>query len=159
LVDIIREAQFPDIDRGTSLAILQQVLERRGIGASGVENPGGSLLAWSHPSILHLKPDVETDGHFVVVLPYSGRGDVTIWDGLDEFRTLPRKILEDQMSGIVLLTAPVPISSYTLRIASLGWDSQNAAFFCVGMLMVAAPALWRARKVSCSPCTEGLDNA
>ena len=143
LVDTIRQTQWPEVERGASLASLKELLERHGIYTLGIEMRSPSSFSWDFATIMHLRPDAGSRGHFVVLQPADGSGDVTIWNGVAGFQRVAPGWLEDRMSGIVLLTSPNPIDPQMLRNAKPNLLSSNWAWFCGGIVMVAVPALWR----------------
>ena len=72
IVSLIRELQWPDFRRGTSLKNLADALEKRGIFTSVLQVSPYSRIVHSEPVIVHFKPESEGDlGHFAVWLPSS----------------------------------------------------------------------------------------
>ena len=69
LVGLIRELQWPNMERGTSLADIGRALEKRGISTRAVRVPRGVFIDWRFPVIVHCQPNSSKIGHFVVALP------------------------------------------------------------------------------------------
>lgn len=112
LIDVIRESQWPDVGNGTSVVTLQQVLKQHGVDSIGIQSGQASLPEWRFLSILHLKAGAGSPhGHYVVMLPWNGTGDVTIWDGIDGFQIYSQEQLCAQSSGVALLTARASLDS------------------------------------------------
>lgn len=109
LLDVIREAQWPDSERGATLAAIEAALSRRRIGTCGVAIPFEADITWPHPVLVHLLHE-NGEGHFVVWLEQLGRTS-RVWDGLRGESEVDNELLAQSRSGTVLLTAPGPITS------------------------------------------------
>lgn len=145
LVDVIRETQWPDVEKGTNLAKLKAALEGRGLIAVGIEMQRPALLASHYPGIVHLKADGQTLGHFIVIPPHeTDVGDLlTVWDGLSGWRQVDRSSIENRMSPIELFVAPGPVEVQTICQPADSKSGLNGTLFCAGVLMVVIPAALR----------------
>lgn len=110
LLELVREIQWPEIERGASLEDLRRSLEKRGIYTYAMRISDHASLKWEFPAVLHLQPAKDVLGHFVVWLPESTENETQVWTGLYGVRTRHTAELASQMSGVVLLTAPRTIT-------------------------------------------------
>jgi ABC-type bacteriocin/lantibiotic exporter with double-glycine peptidase domain len=106
LIEVVRETQWPNLEKGTTLAQLQAALERRGVHTRAVDVPKDVSLCWNHPAIVHLRNARGNIGHFAVWIPSSNSRRVHVWDGLRGERTIPTAEFADERSGAILLTSP-----------------------------------------------------
>lgn len=124
LIDFVREVQWPNVRRGTSMADLADALERRGIFSEGVEIPPNSQLRWHEFAILHFSKrrkssgNGQGDGHFAVLLPSSTTQEAHIWNGLAGEQVGLYEELAEQLSGYVVLTSRRPINLEHVSISS-----------------------------------------
>jgi len=117
LVDLIRELQWSDFSRGTTLAEIQGVLERRGLYTAAIRINDLARLRWRHPVVLHLARTRNEIGHYVVWLR-NRRTQQVVWNGLMGEIELPDALPGLPFSGAVLLTAPSPITHPESALAS-----------------------------------------
>jgi ABC-type bacteriocin/lantibiotic exporter with double-glycine peptidase domain len=111
LVELIRELQWPDLSKGTTLSALSECLRNRGIETKLVHFDQGESIIWDEPVILHLDgaegtvDDARsTPGHFVAILPVEGSG----WKVADGVRVTLVHDLSSWLahaSGYMLLTS------------------------------------------------------
>jgi hypothetical protein len=106
---------------------------------------GNWLPGWRCACIVHLRSHSRSDGHFVVLMPNTSPGVVTIWDGLAGFQCMPQVRLRDQMSGVVLLTSPRPIDTFAIETGHNRRYTPKVKWFLVGVLVVAVAAVLRLR--------------
>lgn len=117
LIDVVREVQWPEFERGTSLALLQGVLVRRGISTYAMHVSPTNTLNWDEPVIVHLTPEDESGlGHFVILLPTEEAGVVRIWNGVGGLEYMESAEFYGKSSGNVLLTSAHPIQEPTSAI-------------------------------------------
>lgn len=107
LIDLVRAAQWPDIDKGASLAALEAVLRENGVGTQGVRVPSGAEIRWPYPVLLHCVDRRSESGHYVVLLRTAGDMCDVYW-GVDGCRRVGASELASLSSGVALLTAPSP---------------------------------------------------
>jgi ABC-type bacteriocin/lantibiotic exporter with double-glycine peptidase domain len=108
LEELIRELQWPEIDKGTSLGDLSQALEKRGLHVRAIAYPEDVPIRWSHPVVLHFEQGEV--GHFAVLFPSEDGEKVVLWSpgvGSLPFRT---DVCFEKRTNAVLLTAPFPIT-------------------------------------------------
>lgn len=132
LVELIRETQWPDLERGASLAALSKSLEGRGIYTHALRLPAEAGLRWPFPVILHLQgvtPGDSAGGHYVVWLPESSPSRTLVISGLDQLHEGPFSRLSQRMSGYVLLTSNRPIQNPQSAILRSGLE--RLAFWAV----------------------------
>lgn len=109
LMDLVREIQWPEFERGASLAAIQDSLERRGVHTSALWIAPTARLHWGHPVIMHLESN-SLGGHFVVRGPSQSPDHDVIWTTIDGSNPLPVESRRAGRSGYVFLTSPEPIT-------------------------------------------------
>jgi ABC-type bacteriocin/lantibiotic exporter with double-glycine peptidase domain len=109
LIDLVREIQWPDLERGASLDSLEMALRMRGIETRAMRLGSRGVLKSPHPVIMHLNGK-SAGGHYVVWLPSSSDSESHVWIGLAGVQVGPTLDLEKSRSGAILLTSPTPIT-------------------------------------------------
>jgi hypothetical protein len=110
LIELVKEIQWPEFEAGASLQAIDSALQKRGVYTQAIKMDPEATLCWPHPVLLHLNGS-GTMGHYIVWLPESSEEAVCAWVGLEGVRRGPNEKLARQLSGVVLLTSPVPITS------------------------------------------------
>lgn len=128
VIDLVREMQWPEIEKGSSLASVARALQKRGIHTEALQIHRDSVLVWPHPVIVHTEPNKKENaegeagyenveeagiGHYSVWMPSSSPSEAHVWNfySIGFLGKVSTKELSRQMSGIVLLTSPTPITS------------------------------------------------
>jgi|HubBroStandDraft_4_1064222.scaffolds.fasta_scaffold70163_2 hypothetical protein len=124
LTTIIYEIQWPDLERGTSMADLISALERRGISVKAARVPLGVPVVWPHPVIIHY-PRESGLGHYAVLTPADGSRGQHVWYGPSREGEFPANACFWRRSEIVLLTSSEEITNSQIR--KLSWN--RAALF------------------------------
>ncbi len=109
LTDLVREIQWPDIERGARLDTISESLQKRGLFTCPMRIGSEMRIDWPYPVLVHLGKNLDENGHFVVWLPTSSSGKDEIWFGVDGVRQEIPYDLARKRSGFILLTAPKPI--------------------------------------------------
>lgn len=99
LVDLIKEVQESDVNRGASLAELRRALKTRGIHCRYGKAAFLVVPEATQPVILHINGN-----HFVVLEGWDG-SEAIIWDGLNGSRSIPWWRLQAECSGTILMTS------------------------------------------------------
>jgi ABC-type bacteriocin/lantibiotic exporter with double-glycine peptidase domain len=108
LHDLVLEIQWPEIERGASLASLSDALRERDLHTAALKVPRRSHLLLESPAIVHLDTE-DGIGHYAVCLPSKNGSTVRLWDGLSGEVELSRKSFANRWSGNVLLTSTDPL--------------------------------------------------
>lgn len=104
LIDIVKELQWPHLERPVSLHQLMEFLEERGIYTHACRVGIGVDLVGDEPAIVHLRQTDGSDGHFVVWISGSnGRAEIT--DGLRAPWAISNDDLAIARSGNLILTS------------------------------------------------------
>lgn len=136
LIDLVKETQS-DFEAGASLAALDDALRRRGVFTATLKLSPNAVLQWPHPVLMHLTPETEGIGHFVVWLPTSDRTQVQVWTGLAGIQTGSESRLAAKRSGVVLLTSPTTIEQPTSASAStIRWGGWSTWIMWSGLLIL-----------------------
>jgi hypothetical protein len=147
LHSVIRETQWPQLEAGTSLEVLDRYLRARGIHTAAIRIAPCARLSWPHPVLLHLQGKNEQLGHFVVWLPNSTDGHTEIWAGLSQVHTGSWSDLSANLSGVVLLTSSTPIhdpsAAIDIDFSSLALENIPVALVGTGLVGIACLALWQ----------------
>jgi len=109
IIDLVREVQWPDLERGASLDRVEQSLRDRGIHTASIVVPENGELCWHSPAVVHLKDDEAGLGHFAVWLPESSGGEVKVWGGRSGTRVLEKRDFSKLFTGVALLTSREPL--------------------------------------------------
>lgn len=109
LVDLVREMQWPDIEKGATIKSIETSLNSRDVYTKAVKIDPSSRLQWPFPVIVHLEEPPEM-GHYVVWLPTSTADQEIIWAGLTGLLQGSAAAISEKRSGAVILTSPKPIS-------------------------------------------------
>lgn len=109
LLDVIKELQWPHLERPVSLNQLAEFLNQRGIKTHACHIGTGVDLIGQEPAILHLRPMHGRSGHFVVWLSEC-KGRARITDGLDVPSEISNRDLANLRSGYALLTSTSHVS-------------------------------------------------
>lgn len=107
LIELVKELQWPDLERGATLASLQAGLERRGLFCRALQIHPDAELHWDYPVLVHTTLPTG-EGHYVVWMPGSGDAGEYWWNGLEgQSRRLSVAL---SRTGVVLLTSPAAIA-------------------------------------------------
>lgn len=146
LYDLVREIQWPDLEKGSTLDRLDEALRQRGIFTKAVRLRPTDQLRWPHPVIVQNR--ARADGplnHFVVWLPSSTSEAVRLWSWPEEGRLrLSDSDFREGRGEIALLTAPMAISDgASYRRYAGGW-SLPAVLLAAGCVLglVCARLTW-----------------
>ena len=122
--DLVREIQWPDVERGCSMDAMKTSLERRHVHTLALRRLPGTILNWNRPVIVHLHRNGDpTLGHYVVWLPSSTARTIRIWNGIHGLQEVPIDEFLSEMSGVVLLTSLTPVEDCSAAfIRSTGFD-------------------------------------
>lgn len=128
LLQLAREAQWPNFEDGATVAKLDKPLRRSGLSTRVVEVVATATICWKDPAILYLNTPGQALGHYVVLMPDSTPKVARIWSGLSGFEDVPTWMLAQQMGGPVILTSTTPILGIgdTFRITYDGWLRKTA---------------------------------
>ena len=66
VIDLTREIQYPNLERGATLQAVAYALEKRGIHTFPMCIAPETRLRWPYPVIAHLKGENGSIGHFAV---------------------------------------------------------------------------------------------
>jgi hypothetical protein len=137
LVDLVRETQGDEIDRGSTMATLKNALDARGVYTYAGEIPPGGHLRWPYPAIVHLRSeDPRGMGHYVVQLASEG-GTAVVYSGLSGYQRGGENDLGARMWGHVLLTSPEPISDPVVCVEVSTVPARALAWGGVAVLLVS----------------------
>ncbi|MEO2031569.1 MAG: cysteine peptidase family C39 domain-containing protein [Planctomycetaceae bacterium] len=140
--DLVREIQWPDVERGCSMLALKTSLGRRDVYSVALRRSPGTILDWNMPAIVHLHRNGDSPlGHYVVWLPSSTSRTTRIWNGIHGLQEVPIDEFLSEMSGVVLLTSPAPVedcSSVFVRSTRFGRFVSGP---CLDWFMVMFPSL------------------
>ncbi len=104
-VDLVREVQWPELESGTSMGLLAEALNERGIHTFGLQLSRRTRLKWRYPVLVHVDGEGGGIGHFVVRLP-SSSDTVILWCGVPGVQRLSDGEFAERSTGAVLLTGP-----------------------------------------------------
>jgi len=111
IIRLVREIQWPEIRKGSTLANVAQALEKRGIHTFAMQIKPSARIVWHNPVIVYLNPKPgEEIGHFVVWLPESEEELVGIWDTNKGVQQKNERTWSKERSGGLLLTSLEPIN-------------------------------------------------
>lgn len=134
-IDLVRELQWPDVEKGSSFAGLSKVLESRGIRTLAVDVAmGDAAWDWREPLILQLR-DAGQD-HFVVWLPPGPDQPARIWDSSDS-PALRLFGYRGFFTGAVLITSrdPIPAALSITKVSHRMRWYFVAICGCIGTLL------------------------
>jgi ABC-type bacteriocin/lantibiotic exporter with double-glycine peptidase domain len=139
LIDLVREMQWPNIERGSSLEDIAHAINSRGISTLGCKVQDLEALNWEFPVVLYLDSATGAPlGHFVVMLPKDDSQPQQVFCALGSWA--PKKIdiswLTNHYSGNLLLTANNSIDDSVLDTFHSKRDA-NFAIFAVCFACVA----------------------
>lgn len=142
LGDLIREMQWPAFERGSSVAAVEESLNKRGVHTRAVRVGTDLDLHWPHPAIVLVRTDDSELGHFVVQEPSDEVGKVTAWVGLNGHVTGDARQFAARRTGVIVLTAPEPIPdsavAFTAHSASRSWHRYWWLGLAAALVMVLA---------------------
>ena len=151
IVSLIRELQWPDFRRGTSLKNLADALEKRGIFTSVLQVSPYSRIVHSEPVIVHFKPESEGDlGHFAVWLPSSNGKTVHYWNTDGKVSEVSERKWREKGADAVLLTSSCPIARPRKSVKWAGfpfygmeWEIFATGVFVFGLYFWLSTFGWR----------------
>lgn len=146
LQELVREVQWPALEEGATLDSMTQALQRRGICTCVLKLDPSTRLAWRYPVIIHLRGNKGFLGHYLVLLPRSGTDEADEYVEFTGVSHYPSSAIHERMSGVVMLTSPVPIDDWRSAISGEPLSFLFAPFvlfalFLFGILML--PTVWR----------------
>jgi hypothetical protein len=142
LSDLVREIQWPEYQKGATMAALAKSLERRGVHVRAVVLPKAAPLEWAYPVILHFVG--EPIGHFTVLTPSNG--GVTLWINERRDESFSSGVCFKNRTEIVLLTSDHEITDDDLsRIVRghLASELQFAALSFLPLLLLLFLIQWK----------------
>jgi hypothetical protein len=154
LTSLVREMQWPDQLKGSSVQQVEKALESRGVHVRSIQLSNVGSFWPKCPAIVHLleedsEGDKGVEGHFVVVMPESDANDAVVWDGLWSTRREPWAKFSRKMTGVVVLTSDGPIddvdAAVQLRAGRSAWTVCLWAVLALGaiILIPMGPCLLR----------------
>jgi ABC-type bacteriocin/lantibiotic exporter with double-glycine peptidase domain len=138
LIDLVREVQWPDLEKGASLDRVECALRDRGIHTAPIVVPGNGELCWHSPVVVHLKDDKAGLGHFAVWLPESSGGEVKVWRDRSGAHVLEKKDFSRLFTGVALLTSRQPIGDPRLAIVNRGSSTRGLRFLMAATAVAGA---------------------
>lgn len=109
LMDLVKEIQWPELEKGSRMADLETALRKRGIYTYAMKLNPQARLCWPHPVIMFVRGNGHL-GHFVVRTPATTDGMETVWLGMGKSQTIFGGELYDLCDGVIL-TSREPIGS------------------------------------------------
>ncbi len=149
LIDLVKETQS-DFEAGASLATLDDALRRRGVFTAALKLSPNAILQWPQPVLMHLSPETEGMGHFVVWLPTTDGSRSQVWNGLSGTQTGLESVLSKKRSGYVLLTAaaeirqPETAAQRTIRLELWSLFRLVGVIALIGVVASYWQSVWRA---------------
>lgn len=134
ITKLVREMQWPVLERGATFTEIARALESRHIQIAALRWTAKRPLSWPYPAVLHLAPVGGDMGHLVVLYPSSSEAAL-VWDTLGPVRRMNWTDVSKRMTGAVLLTSPRPISKSDMW--SLHWGSNIELVLAVTDLALA----------------------
>jgi len=120
LIDLVKEAQWPELEVGASLDGIQKSLNGRGIHTAAIRFDPGREFRWPHPVLLYTDEGSPARGHYVVRVPGATPGDDDlVWAGVEGWRRGRWEDVTRGFSGLALLTAPGPITDVNAALGPL----------------------------------------
>ncbi|MGM0488771.1 MAG: cysteine peptidase family C39 domain-containing protein [Planctomycetota bacterium] len=110
---LVREMQWPDLSKKSSVRQIEKALESRSVYTRSIQLKNTRRFEPRCPAVVHLcrgHGGGEGSGHFVVVMPRSTPLEVVFWDGLFGLRRERWADFSKQMTGVVVLTGDSPIN-------------------------------------------------
>jgi len=115
LAGVVRQMQWPDLAKGSTVIQIENALGSRGIFTRTIELSQGAAFRPESPAIVHLGKDPDREDspepHFVVVMPESTWREAVLWDGLFGIHREPWNDFSKKMTGVVVLTGHAPIET------------------------------------------------
>jgi ABC-type bacteriocin/lantibiotic exporter with double-glycine peptidase domain len=144
LASLVREMQWPDLTKGSTVAQMEKALTSRGIHVRSIQLKRFGSARPESPAIVHLRKegDAEEDlkGHFVVLLPESTEAEALVWDGVLGIRREPWIEFSKKMTGTIMLTGDAPIENVDevlrLRGPLSAWEVCLWAALVLGLVCV-----------------------
>jgi ABC-type bacteriocin/lantibiotic exporter with double-glycine peptidase domain len=153
LSPVVRQMQWPDLSKGSSVRQIEDALQSRGVYTRSIELKRAGSFRPRFPAIVHLRDqhggDVSLEGHFVVVMPESTRSEAVVWDGLFGVRRETWRDFSRRMTGVVVLTGDEPIEdvdeAMRMRAPRCRWKVclLGALVLGVVLLIPLGPRWWR----------------
>jgi hypothetical protein len=135
LMALVKEIQWPELEKGSSLTDVGKALQKRGIHTYAMRLAPNAQLCWRSPAIVFLKGNGPL-GHFAVWLPGAQVGMDTLWLGMGKSQTA-RSVDLAQWCSAVLLTASEPILDPNLAVRA---EPNNFSALAVGAVVMALAA-------------------
>jgi ABC-type bacteriocin/lantibiotic exporter with double-glycine peptidase domain len=136
IIRLVREIQWPDVQKGASIGKIAQALEKRGIHTFAMKVKSSARIVWQYPVIIHIKPKKEQNiGHFVVWLPTSEKSVVSVYDGDFGIFEYNERQWSNERSGSVLLTSIEPIKTPYNSVVFGGYDVNSQPFIVVSLII------------------------
>lgn len=146
--DLVQEIQKGDLENGASLKDLADGLERRGMYSYMVKFNRRISVSWPYPVILHTKTHRgctgRCTGHYIVKMPDSLEGGSTkIWAGLDGYKRVDNELLNEFMTGHLLLVAPEPQQNIDLSKTIIALPRNHIILPSIMVASVASLVFWQ----------------
>ncbi len=146
LVDLVREIQWPEVEKGASLDRLEQALRDRGLSTASIRIPENATLRWHFPAVVHLEEKGASFGHFAVWLPESEGDHVEVWSGREGLLPMRQSDFSKLFTGVALLTSREPIvdpgsAVESHRPSALGIRPLMVALTVIGAILVVTQRL------------------
>jgi hypothetical protein len=122
LIDLVREIQYPELNKPAQLDKLQASLESRNIHTVAIKTKWCTVVRWQYPVIVHALTS-GGDGHYVTLFSEH---------------PIPGEEAGYSRTGVYLLTSPNPISELAIREAVRDYS----IWVWVGGMFLAAIATW-----------------
>ncbi len=147
LIDLVKEAQWPDLEAGASLDRIQKCLNIRGIHTAAIRFDPGRQFRWPSPVLLYTDEGDPARGHYVVRLPgASPDHDDLVWAGVEGWRRGQWEDVTRGFSGLALLTSPEPITDVDAALGPLPPSSLLRIAGLAGAGAIVAHLLLRSRR-------------
>lgn len=139
MIRLVREIQWPEVRKGSTMADIAQALEKRGVHTFAMKIKPSARIVWPHPVVVHLAPKPgEEIGHFVVWLPESQGGAAKVWNTDKGLEQQNERTWSKERSGAVLLTSLEPIDDpgKALKWVGLPFYDQGETVLAWGIFLV-----------------------
>lgn len=146
LATLVKELQWPVLEKGSTLSGLQQSLAARGIETRAETVMPDQPLRSRTPVIVHLTTPKDELGHFVVWLPSSSRATVDYWSYPAGLLRMNAETFNNRRSNIVLpVTSPAALQSDNTDLTKTGWQPLDRALLSLICGVIATLLVLRKR--------------
>jgi ABC-type bacteriocin/lantibiotic exporter with double-glycine peptidase domain len=151
LMELVKEIQWPELEKGSSMADLQRALNKRGIYTYAMKMSADARLNWRHPVIAFLPANGKL-GHFAVRMPAVEENMENLWLGIGTAQAVRSEDLAP-MCEVMLLTSGSPIERPDDALAPRTLRAENvrvgiAALLGLGLVLL----IWQRRNRKSSQC-------